>query len=136
MSDTNEPDRAWMTAMRRGFAGYCPSCGSAPLFHSYLKVHDTCANCKTELFHHQADDAPPYFTIFIAGHILVGGVLALEQYAAPPAWLHLVLWLPLTVVMCLWLLPKIKGAFVGLQWALRMHGFADAADAGDTQSLR
>jgi uncharacterized protein (DUF983 family) len=31
--------------------------------------------------------------------------------------------LPLTLVSCLWLLPRIKGTLVGLQWALYMHGF-------------
>ncbi len=30
---------------------------------------------------------------------------------------------PLTVTLCLTLLPLVKGAIVGLQWALYMHGF-------------
>jgi len=34
-----------------------------------------------------------------------------------------VLWLPLTLVLSLWLLPRIKGALIGLQFARRMHGF-------------
>jgi uncharacterized protein (DUF983 family) len=29
------------------------------------------------------------------------------------------------VALSLWLLPRLKGVFVGLQWAKRMHGFAD-----------
>jgi hypothetical protein len=37
--------------------------------------------------------------------------------------LHAALWLPLTVLLALVLLPPIKGALVGLQWALLMHGF-------------
>jgi uncharacterized protein (DUF983 family) len=29
----------------------------------------------------------------------------------------------MTVAMTLWLLPRVKGAFVALQWSRRMHGF-------------
>ncbi len=75
------------------------------------------------LHHHRADDAPPYFTIIIVGHIVVGLVLAVEMAYHPPLWLHAALWLPLTVILALVILMPIKGALVGLQWALRMHGF-------------
>jgi uncharacterized protein (DUF983 family) len=40
---------------------------------------------------------------------------------------HAALWLPLAVALSLWLLPRIKGAIVGLQWAFYMHGFGGAA---------
>jgi uncharacterized protein (DUF983 family) len=36
---------------------------------------------------------------------------------------HMAIWLPLTLIASLWLLPRVKGALVGLQWALYMHGF-------------
>jgi uncharacterized protein (DUF983 family) len=116
------PREAW-SAMRRGWAQTCPACGSAKLFGSYLKnVHD-CPSCGEALHHHRADDAPPYFTMFIVGHVVIGGLLMVERRYAPDVWVHLVIWLPLTVVLSLWLLPRIKGALIGLQWALRMHGF-------------
>ena len=121
-------ERSWSQAMTRGAAHTCPACGAAPLYASYLRVNDTCPSCRSELHHHRADDAPPYFTIFIAGHILLGLMLTLEQVAHPPIWLHLAIVLPLCVVLCLALLPRIKGALVGLQWALRMHGFSGTPD--------
>lgn len=107
------------TAMR----GKCPACDRGSLFTSYLKVHDQCVSCGEELHHHRADDAPPYFTIFIVGHIIVGGVLLFERFFAPETWVHLTIWIPLTVILSLWLLPIVKGGLIGLQWALRMHGF-------------
>tara|TARA_B100002003_G_scaffold234020_1_gene247460 strand:+ start:302 stop:580 length:279 start_codon:yes stop_codon:yes gene_type:complete len=91
-----------------------------------LKVRDDCATCGLGLHHHRADDAPPYFTMLILGHILVTLVLMLERAAAPPLWLHMSLWLPLTVILSLLLLPRIKGALIGFQWAHRMHGFGEA----------
>jgi uncharacterized protein (DUF983 family) len=93
------------------------------LYRSYLKVVDQCPNCGEALHHHRADDAPPYFTIVIVGHIVVGLVLAVEVAFRPPLWVHAALWLPLTVILALSILPLVKGALVGLQWALLMHGF-------------
>ncbi|MDP4824100.1 MAG: DUF983 domain-containing protein, partial [Aestuariivirgaceae bacterium] len=33
------------------------------------------------------------------------------------------LWLPLTLILSLTLLPVTKGAVIAAQWAKRMHGF-------------
>ena len=37
--------------------------------------------------------------------------------------LQLSIYLPLTLILSLVLLQPVKGAVVGVQWALRMHGF-------------
>ena len=126
-AESAEP-RSVTTAMMRGFAQKCPACGEGALFHKYLKVSDVCPVCSEELHDQRADDAPPYFTMVVVGHVVVGGVLALEQTYAPPSWVHLVIWLPTIIIMSLLLLPRVKGALVGLQWALRMHGFGGHAD--------
>ena len=122
-------DRPTGLAMRRGFAHKCPACGEGQLYKSYLKVVDNCPKCGEDLSHHQADDAPPYFTILIVGHIIGGGILWLETHYAPDTWVHWAIWLPLLLVLTLGLLPRIKGALVGLQWAFRMHGFAGPGEA-------
>ena len=110
-------------AIWRGMLGRCPNCGKGAMFGRYLKVVDACAACGEELHHHRADDAPPYFTMLIVGHIVVGAVLAVEIEWHPALWLHLAVWTPVTIGLSLWLLPRVKGAIVGLQWANRMHGF-------------
>jgi uncharacterized protein (DUF983 family) len=107
----------------------CPACGSGAMFRRYLKVADHCARCGEALHHQRADDAPPYFTIVIVGHVVVSLVLAVEMAYRPPLWAHAALWLPLTVILTLLVLPVVKGALVALQWALLMHGFdPDAED--------
>lgn len=122
------PRRDIKTALLRGWRQKCPACGKGALYHKYLKVSDTCPACSEELHHQRADDAPPYFTMVIVGHVVVAGVLLLERNFSPPSWVHMALWLPLTVGLSLWLLSRVKGALVGLQWALRMHGFGGATD--------
>jgi uncharacterized protein (DUF983 family) len=118
-----EERRDVMQAMGRGARCRCPACGKGKLYGKYLKVVHTCDVCGTDLHHQRADDAPPYFTMLIVGHVVVGGILAAEVAYHPPTWVHLAIWLPLLVIMSLVLLPIVKGALVGLQWALRMHGF-------------
>ncbi|WP_321339922.1 DUF983 domain-containing protein [Breoghania sp.] len=117
------PKRDLPLAMKRGSLGRCPKCGEGHLFDGYLKVRPVCEHCGQELFHHRADDAPPYFTILILGHILVSVVLGVEIAYEPPMWVHVALWTPFTILTSLALLRPIKGALVGLQWALYMHGF-------------
>jgi uncharacterized protein (DUF983 family) len=125
------PRRDVMRALLSGFGQRCPACGSAALFARYLKVRDVCPGCGEALHHHRADDAPPYFTILIVGHLIVGAILPVERAFMPPLWVHAALWLPLTLEMSLALLPRIKGCIVGLQWALYMHGFGDPAREPD-----
>lgn len=116
-------ERDLQQAMLRGARCRCPACGEGALYKSYLKVADTCPSCGEELFHQRADDAPPYFTMLITGHVIVAGVMAVEEMYAPSLWVHMAIWTPLLLALTLFLLPRIKGALVGLQWALRMHGF-------------
>lgn len=128
LSTAATSDRPVQQAMLRGAARKCPSCGTGRLFDGYLKVNDACPSCGEELHHQRADDAPPYFTMFIVGHIVVGLVLMVEDLYAPSLWVHALLWTPIVLGMSLGLLPRIKGALIGLQWALRMHGFSGTDD--------
>jgi len=116
-------------AMRLGFRGRCPACGAGRLYRAYLKVVDKCEVCEEELHHQRADDAPAYMTIFVVGHFVVSGLLATE-FVGPdlPFWVPALIWSALAVVASLWLLPRIKGGLIGLQWANRMHGFGGRAD--------
>ena len=126
---TIETRRPLGLAMRRGFSGHCPSCGKGRLYRAYLKVVDSCAVCGEALRHQRADDAPAYFTIAIVGHFVVAGVLATE-FVAPhsPFWVPALFWSALALAASLWLLPRVKGALIGMQWANRMHGFGGADD--------
>jgi len=117
-------------AIWRGLRGHCPACDHGRIFYRYLKVNDKCSSCGEELFHQRADDAPPYMTIFVVGHVILASMLIAEdEWPDTPIWLHIVLWPALTIILSLALLPMMKGALIAYQWALRMHGFDDAAEA-------
>ena len=132
--------RPVLDSLLRGFRRKCPACGTGGLYRGYLKVNDRCPSCGEELFHQKADDAPPYFTILIVGHILVPTAGIVERDFHPDMTMQMALWPTLALLMCLWLLPRVKGALIGLQWANYMHGFGgeeethgpEAAFEGDT----
>ena len=115
-------------AMRRGFTGRCPNCGKGGLFGRFLKVVDRCPACGEVMSHHRADDFPAYLVIVIVGHLLVPTALFVEIKYAPPLWLDLLIWLPLTAICAAALLQPVKGAIVGMQWQMGMHGFAPAKE--------
>ena len=111
------------TAVKRGLRGRCPRCGQGKLFRAFLKVDNACSVCGLDFTPHRADDLPAYLVIIIVGHIVVPLALVIETNYSPPVALQLAVYLPLTFVASLALLQPIKGAVVGVQWALRMHGF-------------
>jgi uncharacterized protein (DUF983 family) len=123
------PKRATGQAIRRGLRCRCPNCGEGRLFGKYLKVVSNCAVCGEDYTPNRADDLPPYITIVIVGHVIVTALLFFYTRVDIPTWAHLAIWLPATLVMTLALLQPVKGAVVGLQWALYMHGFDPRAGA-------
>lgn len=122
-----DDDRPTKPAMMRGLRRRCPNCGDGLLFKGYLKVADTCPVCSEELHHHRADDGPAYLTILVVAHI-VGFLMHFSYVHLRPD--PMVLATVLTIVcvaLSLYLLPRLKGMIVAIQWARRMHGFGSTS---------
>ena len=121
-----DEDRPLKPAMLRGWRRCCPNCGSGPMLRGYLKVRENCPVCSEALHHHRADDGPAYLTILIVGHVMAPLILiAFTKLRPDPLTLAAVFSVG-TVALSLFLLPRLKGALVALQWAKRMHGFGSA----------
>ena len=121
-------ERPLWSAMRHGFARRCPNCGTGPMMKGYLKVRDTCTVCQEDLSHHRADDGPAYLTILIVGHLMAPLLhVAFTMFRPEPLMLFTVFSIG-CVTLSLYLLPRLKGAVVGFQWARYMHGFGDTKD--------
>ena len=102
--------------IKRGFRGRCPICGKSPLFLSYIKLRKKCKNCDTDFSCYRTDDGPAYCTIFVVGHFVVPMILFLEGLSNPPElWIQLLVWPLITICLSLWLLPRMKGAFLAFQ---------------------
>ncbi|SDI17408.1 DUF983 domain-containing protein [Lutimaribacter saemankumensis] len=117
-------DRETWPAVWKGWRQKCPNCGSGPLMKGYLNVRRSCPVCKQELFHHRADDGPAYLTILIVGHIMAPLLhIVFVQFRPEPLILFTIFAIG-CVALSLYLLPRLKGAMIGFQWARYMHGFA------------
>ena len=109
-----------VTAIGRGLLGRCPACGKTHIFNGFLRVVDACTNCDAPLGLARADDAPPYFTILVTGHVVVPIMFMVDRMNQPPLWVMSAIFLPLTFFVSLGLLRPIKGGTVGLMLNLNM----------------
>jgi uncharacterized protein (DUF983 family) len=100
-----------------GLKGRCPRCGEGRLFSGFLTVGKSCTNCGLDYSYADSGDGPAVFVILIIGFIVVGLALWTEVNLNPPLWVHLMVWLPLTVVLALAALRLIKGVLLTLQYS-------------------
>jgi len=103
-----------------GILKKCPNCAKGNVYSKYLKVNDRCKKCNEELHSYRTDDFGPWLSIIIAGHIIVPLVLAVEQNYALDLWLQAIIWIPLTILTVLFLLPISKSICLSILWRLKM----------------
>ncbi len=104
----------------RGLLGRCPACGNGRIFDGFLRVVPQCEHCAAPLGLARADDAPPYFTILIVGHIVIPLMLITQKLYDPTNLMLSAIFLPLTVILSVGLLRPVKGATVGLMLSFNM----------------
>ncbi|HPG05008.1 MAG TPA: DUF983 domain-containing protein, partial [Rhodoblastus sp.] len=89
------------------------------MFKGFITIADTCDHCGLDYKFADAGDGPAIFVMLIAGFIIVGAALWLEVSYEPPMWVYFVIFLPLTLIVCLGMLRPLKGVLVALQYANR-----------------
>jgi uncharacterized protein (DUF983 family) len=109
-------------AAKRGFLGRCPNCGKAPLFKSYLKQVQSCPNCGAEFGCIRADDAAPWLTIIVVGHVFLPLIFFVNMGALMPFWAGVWVWAALFSGLSLVILPRAKGMFIAILWVTRAPG--------------
>jgi uncharacterized protein (DUF983 family) len=106
-----------ITGVRRGLALRCPGCGEGRLFGRFLKVSERCEACGADNTVYPSDDAPPYLTMFLVGHLVFPFVFWMDKAWAPAMWVMFAIWLPLIAAITISTLPYMKGATIGFAWA-------------------
>ena len=99
-----------------GLSGLCPRCGQGKLFKGFLDVAPSCTSCGLDFKFADAGDGPAVFVTLIAGFVVLGAALWTELTYEPPMWVHLIIFLPMTLVVCLGMLRPLKGILVSLQY--------------------
>ena len=89
--------------------GECPRCGSRTLFKSVVSFADRCTTCGLDFSRFNVGDGPAAFLTLAIGAILAVLAIVLDQSVHPPFWVHVILWVPLTIGMVLYGLRIAKG---------------------------
>ncbi len=100
-----------------GLSGHCPRCGEGKMFKGFLTVAPSCEHCKLDFSFADAGDGPAVFVTLFAGFLVLGMALWVELSYEPPFWVHLVIFAPMTLIVCLGILRPLKGLLVAMQYA-------------------
>jgi len=99
-----------------GLAGRCPRCGDGPLFAGFINVAPRCEVCGLDYAFADSGDGPAVFVALFGGFVVLGAALWTEVAYRPPMWVHMVVFLPLTLIVCLGMLRPLKGVLIALQY--------------------
>jgi uncharacterized protein (DUF983 family) len=106
-----------LLGVRRGLRLRCPNCGQGHLFSGFLKVSEHCEVCGLDNTIYPSDDAPPYLTLLLVGHLMIPIMFWLDRAWEPAMWVQFAIWLPLITVITIAALPYMKGSVIGFAWA-------------------
>ena len=115
------------SVLATGLHSRCPACGRGPLFRGFVTVRERCPACGVDLSAQDSGDGPVAFIVLLVGAVVVALALLSEVAWQPPVWLHLLLWLPLTVILVLALMRPFKAILIALQYKHRRHDFGEPA---------
>lgn len=96
--------------------GLCPRCGSGTLFASFIRFAPRCPICSLDFSQFNVGDGPAAFLTLIVGTIVTILAIAVELSFAPPFWVHILLWLPLTIALVVGTLRLAKAALLAIEY--------------------
>lgn len=137
MATIQGEQRDTILSIRRALRGRCPNCDRGRLFQTYLRQVDRCSACGEPWGELRADDAPPWLTILIVGHLVAPVALALVKYSRLPDWAISTLLVAASLALCLLVLPRAKALFLAAIWGfpralvLRLCRAGSADQLGD-----
>lgn len=104
-----------------GLRGRCPRCGEGRLFSRYLTIAEHCKACGLDFRGEDAGDGPAVFIMFAVGFIVVPLALVFEVTVQPALWLHMLVWIPVSLGLIIAMLPPFKATVYALQYTHGAH---------------
>ncbi|MBS0520016.1 MAG: DUF983 domain-containing protein [Proteobacteria bacterium] len=105
--------------------GTCPRCGQGKIFRGLLGVVDRCPVCSLDLRGSDTGDGPAVLVILGLGAVIMLLVFWVEFRFEPPWWLHVLLWVPITFGLGVWMLRVLKTWLIALQYEHRSTALDD-----------
>ncbi len=118
--------------MKAAAMGECPRCGSRALFKSVVSFADRCSSCDLDYSRFNVGDGPAAFLTLAIGTVLAILAIVVDQWFHPPFWVHVILWVPLTIGMVLYGLRIAKGMLLIVEYQ-RSAREAGSLETGGTR---
>ena len=99
-----------------GLRGVCPRCGARTLFANLVRFAPACTACGLDFAAFNVGDGPAAFLTLGVGALVTILAVTVELMFEPPFWVHLLLWLPLSLVLVVGSLRVAKGALLALEY--------------------
>lgn len=112
MTDHGHPEKGQPGMAAAALFGLCPRCGARTLFDGVAKFAPRCNACGLDFSAFNVGDGPAAFLTLIIGSLITGLALWLEVALHPPFWVHLILWVPITLAAVVGGLRMAKGALL------------------------
>lgn len=105
--------------------GLCPRCGSRTLFAGIARFAERCTDCGLDFTRFNVGDGPAAFLTLGVGSLIMVLALWMQLALEPPFWVHIVLWVPATLVAVMAGLRGAKAALILAEYR------RNASEAGD-----
>ncbi len=105
--------------VRAALFGLCPRCSSKTMFASATQFHGRCADCALDYGSFNVGDGPAALMIIPIGASIISLAVLLDIAMRPPFWLHVLIWVPLTMTLVVAFLRFAKGAMLTLEYRNR-----------------
>lgn len=119
MPDLTPTEHHPPTIVAAGLRGLCPRCGAANAFDGVIRFAARCRACGLDIAAFNVGDGPAAFLTLIIGTLVCAGAIALELAAHPPFWVHILLWVPVTLALTIGMLRIAKGMLLASEYRNR-----------------
>ncbi len=102
--------------MAAAAGGLCPRCGNRTLFKGLATFAPKCRACGLDFSAFNVGDGPAAFLTLLVGALITGLAITVELTMAPPIWVHVLLWFPLTMLAVLFSLRFAKGLLLAIEY--------------------
>jgi uncharacterized protein (DUF983 family) len=99
----------------------CPRCGEGRLFSGFLTLSKRCEVCDLDFSFIDSGDGPAIFVIFAVSPVVIVLAFIVEALFHPAPLVHLVIWFPVTIILCLIVIRPFKAIMVALQYRHNAH---------------
>ena len=116
MAVTTKP--SMLSILARGLQRKCPHCGEGEVLSGYVTMVPACAVCFESFAHISADDAPPWLSIIVVGHIMISLVMTIEMNFKFPMLAEAAFMVAMAGALTALLMPVSKGVVIAVLWAV------------------